>query len=110
MTFLWPAFLYLLALIPVLIAFYLWILRRRGVLPCATRACPGPRGAASALLAAPTFALWLFLIALASLMVAVARPVSVVIVPTGQTTIILAIDVSRSMCSTDIHPESPPGC
>jgi Ca-activated chloride channel family protein len=30
--------------------------------------------------------------------------VSVAAVPTGQTTIILAIDVSRSMCSTDIQP------
>ncbi len=33
-----------------------------------------------------------------------ARPVSVVTVPTGQTTIILTIDVSRSMCSTDVTP------
>jgi Ca-activated chloride channel homolog len=32
------------------------------------------------------------------------RPVSVITVPTRQTTIILAIDVSRSMCSTDIQP------
>jgi Ca-activated chloride channel family protein len=46
----------------------------------------------------------LFLAALASLAVTTARPVSVVAVPTGQTTIILAIDVSRSMCSTDVRP------
>ena len=46
----------------------------------------------------------LFLLALASLVVALARPVAIVSVPTDQTTIILAIDVSRSMCSTDIPP------
>jgi len=46
----------------------------------------------------------LFLLALASLATALARPVAIVSVPTGQTTIILAIDVSRSMCSTDIQP------
>jgi len=46
----------------------------------------------------------LFLLALASLVVALGRPVSIVSVPTDQTTIILSIDVSRSMCSTDIKP------
>ena len=33
-----------------------------------------------------------------------ARPVSIVSVPAGQTTVILAMDVSRSMCATDIPP------
>jgi len=46
----------------------------------------------------------LFLLAIASLVVALGRPVSIVSVPTGQVTIILTIDVSRSMCSTDIKP------
>jgi len=46
----------------------------------------------------------LFLIALACLVIALGRPVAIVSVPTGQTAIILAIDVSRSMCSTDISP------
>ncbi|MFL5803051.1 MAG: vWA domain-containing protein, partial [Roseiflexaceae bacterium] len=32
------------------------------------------------------------------------RPVAIVSVPAGQTTVILAMDVSRSMCSTDIQP------
>jgi Ca-activated chloride channel homolog len=105
MTFLWPAFLYLLALIPALIALYLWILRKRrrfvvrySSLSLVRDALPGHSWVRRHL----PFAL--FLIALASLAVAVARPVSVTIVPTGQTTIILAIDVSRSMCSTDIAP------
>ena len=33
-----------------------------------------------------------------------ARPVAVVAVPSGQSTILLVMDVSRSMCSTDIEP------
>ncbi len=33
-----------------------------------------------------------------------ARPVDVVSVPAGRTTVILAMDVSRSMCATDIPP------
>jgi Ca-activated chloride channel family protein len=105
MTFLWPAFLYLLALIPVLVGLYLFILRRRrrfalrySSLSLVRQAVPRHSWIRRHL----PFAL--FLGALTSLVVTVARPVSIVIVPTGQTTIILAIDVSRSMCSTDILP------
>jgi Ca-activated chloride channel homolog len=46
----------------------------------------------------------LFALALAGLAVALARPVVIASVPTNQTTIMLAIDVSGSMCSTDIPP------
>jgi len=46
----------------------------------------------------------LFLIALASLIVALSRPVTIVSVPTDQTTIILTMDVSGSMRSRDISP------
>jgi Ca-activated chloride channel family protein len=46
----------------------------------------------------------LFLIGLASLVIALSRPLANVQVPYGQSTIILALDVSRSMCSTDILP------
>jgi Ca-activated chloride channel family protein len=46
----------------------------------------------------------LFLLALGSLVIAMARPAAIVSLPTNQTTIILALDVSRSMCSTDIKP------
>ena len=37
-------------------------------------------------------------------MIALGRPVVVLSVPANQTTIILAMDVSGSMCSTDIDP------
>jgi Ca-activated chloride channel family protein len=46
----------------------------------------------------------LFALALTSLGFALARPVAIVDVPSNQTTIMLAIDVSRSMCATDISP------
>ena len=46
----------------------------------------------------------LFALGLVSLVVALARPVQVVNVPAGRTTVILAMDVSRSMCATDIQP------
>ncbi len=105
MDLLWPEFIYLLGLIPVLIAAYVWILRRRrrfavrySSLALVREALAGQ----SRLKRHIPFAL--FLLGLASLVLALTRPVAIVSVPTGQTTIILSIDVSRSMCSTDIQP------
>jgi Ca-activated chloride channel family protein len=46
----------------------------------------------------------LFLLALTSLIVALGRPVQIVSVPSGQATIILALDASGSMRQTDIPP------
>jgi Ca-activated chloride channel family protein len=46
----------------------------------------------------------LFLVGLGSLVVAMARPAAIIPVPSSQTTIVLAMDVSRSMCATDIPP------
>lgn len=46
----------------------------------------------------------LFLLALAGLVIAYARPVAVVTIPAGQATIILKMDVSSSMLQTDIRP------
>lgn len=101
----WPGSLYLLGLIPFLIAFYIWILRKRrryvvrySSLSLVRQALPQ----SSWLRRHLPFAL--FLIALASLITAFARPEAEVTVPSRRATIILAIDVSRSMCSTDIPP------
>ncbi len=105
MTFLWPAFLYLLALVPVLIGLYILILRRRQRFALKYSSLSLLRQAApqnSWIRRHLPFAL--FLTAITSLAFTLARPVSIVTVPSGQTTIILAIDVSRSMCSTDVHP------
>jgi Ca-activated chloride channel family protein len=105
MDVLWPGFLLLLGLLPLIVGAYIWMLRRR-------RRYAVRYSSLSLVRAALTkqsrwrrhlpFAL--FVIALGSLSVALARPVAIVAVPTGQTTIVLAIDVSRSMCATDIPP------
>jgi Ca-activated chloride channel family protein len=105
MTLLWPWFLLLLLIIPLLIAVYIWILRRRRRYAV--------RYSTLALIreALPKRARWrqhlpfaLFLIGLTFLIVATTRPAAQVKVPLNRTTIILAIDVSRSMCAVDVSP------
>lgn len=105
MNLLWPGFLFLLGLIPLVVAAYLWMLRRRRRFAV--------RFSSLALVreALPQQSRWrrhlpfaLFLLALLSLVLALARPVASVTVPAGRATIILAMDVSRSMCATDIPP------
>src|ERR1035437_6283618 len=46
----------------------------------------------------------LFIASLLAVVVAMARPVAIMAVPTNQTTIILTVDVSGSMCSPAIPP------
>lgn len=46
----------------------------------------------------------LFLLGLANLILAMARPAAAIQVPLSQTSIILALDVSLSMCATDVEP------
>jgi Ca-activated chloride channel family protein len=46
----------------------------------------------------------LFLLAMAAMLLAAARPVAVVTLPSNQQTIILAMDVSGSMRATDVQP------
>ena len=105
MGFLWPRLLLLFLLIPLLVAGYIRITRRRQKYAI--------RYSSLALIqiALPKRALWrqylpivLFLLGLASLVTALARPIAEVQVPQSRTTIILALDVSRSMCSTDVSP------
>jgi Ca-activated chloride channel homolog len=105
MQFTWYYFLYLLGLMPLLILFYIWILRRRK--PASVRFS----SLSLVREALPKQSKWkrhlpfaLFLLAMSSLVMAMARPVSTITVPASNATIILAIDVSRSMCSTDIEP------
>ena len=105
MDLLWPGFLLLLGLLPVVVAIYVWSQRRRR-----------PSGARYSSLALVRDALprssrvrrhlpfALFVVALGGLVIALARPVAIVSVPANKTTVILTIDVSGSMCSTDIDP------
>jgi Ca-activated chloride channel family protein len=104
MDLLAPGALILLAFLPILVGVRFWLLRRRrpalrySSLSLVSAAAPGSSWIRRHL----PFAF--FLVALASLVVAMARPVQVVPVPAGRTTVILAMDVSRSMCATDIPP------
>jgi Ca-activated chloride channel family protein len=104
MEFLWPGFLFLLALVPVLVGLYIWMLRRRrfavrySSLELVRAALPKKSNWRRHLPVA------LFLLGLTSLVFALGRPVAILNVPTNQTTIILTIDVSGSMRSTDIQP------
>jgi Ca-activated chloride channel family protein len=105
MTFLWPQFLWLLLALPLLVLLYLWLLRRRRALALryaslsivkeAMGKGPGLRRHIPPAL---------FLLALAAMLLAAARPFAVVTLPSDQETIILAMDVSGSMRATDVKP------
>ncbi len=105
MSFMWPDLLWLLLALPVLVAMYLWLLARRkkntvrfaslAMVKQAVGKGPGWRRHVPPLL---------LLLALATLLLATARPLAVVSLPSQQETIILAMDVSGSMRATDVQP------
>jgi Ca-activated chloride channel family protein len=104
MQFLWPDLLWLLLAVPVLIAAYLYALARKkaAVRYASLRLIrdaigPGQRWRRHV----PPL---LFLLALLLAIVATARPTAVFVLPSQQQTIVLAIDVSRSMRATDVEP------
>ena len=104
MDLLWPTSLVLLGLIPALIAVRIWASRRRraGVRYSSLSLVRDAAPRSSRIRRHLPFAL--FLVAIASLVLALARPVQVVAIPAGRSTVILALDVSRSMCAADIPP------
>jgi Ca-activated chloride channel family protein len=105
MSLLWPGFLYLFLLIPLAIGVYLWVLRRRRRFAVRYSSLSLVReAAATQSWLRKHLPFMLFLLALASLIFALGRPVATVLVPSNKATVIMAIDVSRSMCSTDIPP------
>jgi len=105
MTFLWPDMLWLLAAVPVLVAAYVLLLRRKkkAALRYASLAI-----VKEALGAGQRFRRHvpplLFLLALATMLAAIGRPAALVRLPTQQLTIILAMDVSGSMRARDVEP------
>jgi Ca-activated chloride channel homolog len=105
MSFLWAGSLSLLILIPLLIGLYVWLLRRRNRFAVRYSSLSLVREAAahqSRWRRHLPFAF--FLLALTSLVFALGRPVATVSLPLNKATVILAMDVSRSMCSNDIPP------
>ncbi len=105
MEFLWPTALPLVVLGPAFLAFYLWQQRRRrkyfltysnlavikaiGRSPVTWRRYLPPA---------------LYSLAFVALALAIARPQWLIAVPVKQVTVVLVIDVSRSMEATDIAP------
>ncbi len=105
MAMIWPGFLILLVLIPLLIAAYIWILARKRKFAIRYSSLELVRqalGKHSRLRRHVPFAL--FILGIASLVLAMSRPQAILSLPAGQSTIILAVDVSRSMCQSDIKP------
>jgi len=103
--FLWPDLLWLLVLVPLLVLAYLWLLHRKKKLAVTyaslslVKEAMG-RGSRWRRHLPPL----LFLGALALMLLAAARPVAVVTLPSQQDTVILAIDISGSMRAKDVEP------
>ncbi len=106
MVFLWPDLLWLLLALPLLVLLYVWLLRRRKAAVLHFPALALAREAQGAR------SRWrrhvpplLFLLGLAALLVAAARPLAVLTLPSQQQTIMLAMDVSGSMRAADVQPD-----
>lgn len=104
MTFIWPSMLFLLALVPLFLIFYIRLQQRRqriassygtfGLVQAARQSIGWRRHLPPAL----------FLLALTVLIIALARPETEVSLPRLENTVILAFDVSGSMAADDLKP------
>ena len=105
MKFLWPETLWLLFAVPVLVAVYVVLLRRRKKVAlryASLTIVKEAMGAGQSMRRhVPPL---LILLALTTMFVAVGRPVAVVTLPSQHETVILAMDVSGSMRATDVKP------
>jgi Ca-activated chloride channel family protein len=104
-TFIWPFALLLALAVPIVLGAYLLALRRR------RKQAVSYSSVALLRSVLPASSRWrrhvpvgLVLASLGVLSVASARPQMTQDVPTGRTSIILALDVSGSMCATDVEP------
>ncbi len=104
-TFLWPQFLWLMLALPLLVALYVWLLRRKKKMALRYASLSIVREAMgtgrSVRRHIPPL---LFLLAMAAMLLAASRPFAVITLPSQQETIILAMDVSGSMRATDVQP------
>lgn len=104
-TFLWPQLLWLLLALPLLVLLYVWLLRRRkqaalryaslSIVREAMGKGPGWRRHVPPVL---------LLLAIGLMLLASARPMATIVLPSTQQTIILAMDVSGSMRAEDVKP------
>ncbi len=105
MTFLWPEMLWLLLVVPALVAGYFYLLRRKQQTALRYASLSMVKEAMGAgqrfrRHVPPLF----FLLALIAMIVAIARPAAVITLPSQHQTIILAMDVSGSMRANDVKP------
>jgi Ca-activated chloride channel family protein len=105
MSLSWPWALTALLAFPLLLAYRWWLRRRRrkaalrvSSVALIRAALPGRS------LWRRRIPIWLFAVGLVVLATGAARPQASVPVPSNATTILLAMDVSGSMCSTDVPP------
>ncbi|MDB5761745.1 MAG: von Willebrand factor, type [Herminiimonas sp.] len=105
MVFLRPEMLWLLLIVPVLVAAYLLLLRRKRKLALAYASLTIIKEALDAARQKrrhlPPL---LFLLAFILMLIAIARPASMIMLPSQYSTVILAIDISDSMQASDIAP------
>ncbi|HVP89147.1 MAG TPA: VWA domain-containing protein, partial [Casimicrobiaceae bacterium] len=105
MTFQWPELLWLLVVVPLLVAAYVALLRRKKKAALAYASLSMVKEAMGARQRfrrhIPPL---LFLLALVAMIVAIARPAAIVTLPSQRETIVLALDVSGSMRATDVQP------
>jgi Ca-activated chloride channel family protein len=103
MHFLWPHNLWWMVVLPLLPALYLWLLRRRVRTALVYSSLRVVREAASSSWRRHVPPVLIF-IALALLLLALTRPTAAVPLPWAKSTILLAIDISRSMRVNDVKP------
>jgi len=104
MTFIWPDLLWLTLLLPAAIVLYVLLLRRKKRASLRYASLTLLRDAMSRGSIRRHVPPVLFMIALALMLVAIARPAAVLTLPSQHETIILAMDVSGSMRAADVKP------
>jgi Ca-activated chloride channel family protein len=105
MKWIWPGFLILLVILPLAVVGYWWALKRRKRYAVRYSSLALLREALPERWQLRRHIPFLFtLIAFLSLILALARPTANLPSPSGKPTIILALDVSLSMCASDIPP------
>jgi Ca-activated chloride channel family protein len=105
MSFSWPWALVALLAVPLLLVARWWLNRRRKRVAVTVSSVALIRAALPGRTAwRRRIPVYLFLAGLLALAVGMGRPEATVSVPANNTSILLAIDVSGSMCTTDIQP------
>ena len=105
MHFVWPEALWSLLMLPLLWAAYVWMIKRQRAqalrFPSLILLRPALQGQRAWRRHVPPVLLWL---ALACTLLALARPFARIALPSDYMTLVMALDVSRSMLAQDVPP------